>query len=271
MKINDKTQIIGSISIKKNKLGPIMHNSAYDYLGMNFVYLELETTDCKNAINGIKALNFKGSAISMPYKEKVIKYIDKIDPIAKKIGAVNTILNNNGTLEGYNSDWIGAINALKEITPLQNKRVVLLGAGGAAKAIAYGLTQNKAKVIIFNRNIEKAKKLAKEFNLVYGGNLGNLREIKDYDILINATSVGFYPEEGKSPVSKDSIKENKIVMDVVFYPLESKFTKDAKSKGCEVILGYKMLIHQALFQFKLWTGKEAPFKVMEEALLKILK
>ena len=271
MEINKKTNFITSISTKKSSLGYNMHNSAYKHLGLNFIYFETETKDCKNAINGIKAMNFRGSAVSMPYKREVMKYLDRIDPIAKKIGAVNTVLNKRGFLIGYNSDWIGAVESLKEITNLKNKIVVIIGAGGAARAIAYGLKRNKSKVIILNRAHKKAKKLARDFNLIYGGKLSDFNKIRDYDILINATSVGSYPHNKKSVIKEKDMKKDKIVMDVVFEPLETNFLKNAKMKNCRIIPGYKMLVLQALFQFKTWTSKKAPKKVMENSLLKILK
>lgn len=270
MKIDNNTKIVCSIASKQGALGPAMHNSAYKYLELNFVYLALTVNDLKNAINGIKALHFQGSAVSMPHKQKIMKYLDKVDGVAKKIGAVNTVLNNDGKLIGYNSDWIGAVSALKEKTNLKNKKVVLIGAGGVARAIAYGLKLNKAKIYIFNRNKNKAKLLAKEFNLSFGGNIQDIKNIKDYDILINATSVGFIDPK-QSIVNSEIIKPNKIIMDVVFNQKNTELLKIAKIKKCKVIPGYRMLIYQALFQFKLFTGKEASFNVMEKELLKLLK
>ena len=138
-----------AISTKKSKLGASMHNAAYQNLGANYVYIPIAVTDLHNAIIGLKALDFRGTAVSMPYKQEIIKYLDKIDPTAKKIGAVNTVLNEGGTLIGYNSDWIGAVEALKEVTKLKGKTAILIGAGGASRAIAYGLKENKTNVIVF--------------------------------------------------------------------------------------------------------------------------
>lgn len=271
MQIDEKTKIVASIADKQTKLGPIMHNSAYKYLGLNFVYIPFSITNCKNAVAGIRALNFRGSAVSMPCKQEVIRYLDKIDPVAKKIGAVNTILNDGGILAGYNSDCIGAVEALKEVCRLENKTVILIGAGGVARAIAYGLKKNKCNILIFNRTAERARRLSEDFNLKFGGNLNNIKGVKDYDILINATSVGFFPNVNKSILDKDTVKENKIVMDVVFDPLETPFLKIAKHKNCKIVPGYRMLIYQALFQFELFTGQKTPFEIMEKALLKVLK
>lgn len=269
--IDNETKVVCSLAIKQGKLGAAMHNSSYEHLKLNFIYVPMTITNLKGAVEGIKAFNCRGFTVSMPYKQEVMKFLDKIDPIAKDISAVNTVSNDNGALTGYNSDWIGAVEALKEVSKLSGKTAVLIGAGGAARAIAYGLKENKAKVIVFNRTQEKAKELAKEFDLNFGGNLKDLEKLDDYDILINATSVGFYPNANDSVIEGKFIKNDKIVMDVVFNPLETPLLKLAKRKGCKIVPGYRMLIHQALFQFELFTGKKAPFKVMETALTKTLE
>lgn len=269
--VDDKTKIVSSIAGKRSKLSAAMHNAAYEDLGLNFLYIPFKVEDLKSAIVGIKALGFRGSAVTMPYKKEVMKHLDNLDKTAKKIGAVNTILNNDGKLTGYNSDWIGAMESLKEICVLKNKKVVLVGAGGAARAIAYGLKENNAEVFIFNRTVEKAKELTEEFNLHFGGSPDDITKLDDYDILINATSVGFNLEAGKSIVDSSSMKKNKIVMDVVTHPIITPILDLAQKKNCKIISGYKMLIYQAIFQIRLWTGKEPKFEVMEKALLDALK
>jgi shikimate dehydrogenase len=269
MEIDSDTNFISSFANKKSKLGATMHNAAYNELNSNFIYVPFAVEDIKTAINGLRAMNFKGSAVSMPHKQEVMKYLDEIDTTAKKIGAVNTIINQEGKLKGYNSDWVGAMDALKEITSLKGKKVVLIGAGGAARAIAYGLKENNCKVTIFNRTFEKAKNLANEFNLGYGENIRDIVNY-DYDILINATSVGYNLDAGKSIVNKDSIKENKVIMDIVTNPIITPILEIAKEKNCKIISGYKMLIYQAMFQIELWTGKKPKFETMEEAILKFI-
>ena len=256
MNIDEKTNLCGSIAIKQSNLGSVMHNTAYGSLGVNFFYMPFTVSDCENAVKGIRALNIRGSSVSMPYKQEVIKYLDKLDPIAKEIGAVNTIVNDNGVLTGFNSDWIGAMEALKEVSKLENKKVIMIGAGGAARAIAYGLKINKAETTIFNRTKEKARYLAKEFHLKYGGGINEIKKVNDYDILINATSVGFVPDEKDSVLSLDEIKENKIVMDVVINPMITPFLSYAQKKNCKIISGYRMLIYQALFQIEKYSGKK---------------
>lgn len=257
-----------SLAGKQNGIGTAMHNAGYEALGVNFVYIPIATDDIKNAIAGIRALNIVGSSVSMPHKQAVMQHLDKIDEVAKKIGAVNTIVNDSGVLTGYNSDWLGAMAALQEVTELEGKKVVIIGAGGAARAIVYGLTQSKAKAVVYDRTLEKAKELAESFNTEVGGDLEALKSVDSYDIVINATSVGFGTDE--SVVSKDFFKPNAVVMDVVLVPTETTFLKQAKAKGSKTVAGHRMLIHQALFQMEKYTGKKAPFETMEKALLEVL-
>ncbi len=272
MMINDKTKICGSIAIKQSELGSIMHNTAYNNLGVNFIYIPFTVSHCKSAIEGIRALKFRGCSVSMPYKQEVMKYLDKIDPVAQEIGAVNTIVNDDGVLTGYNSDWIGAIKALKEITELKNKKVVLVGAGGASRAISYGLKKSQCnKVTIINRTVDKGKALADDFGFEFGGDIEKINEVIDYDILINATSVGFFPNENNSIINEKDLKNDKVVMDIVIKPLETPLLEFAKKKNCKTISGYRMLIYQALFQIEKYSGKKAKFEVMEKALLEKLK
>jgi shikimate dehydrogenase len=244
-----------------------MHNTAYEYLALNFLYIPFAVDNLKDAVAGLKALNFRGFTVSMPYKQDIMRYLDKIDPVAKQIGAVNTVLHENGKLSGYNSDWIGALEALKEVTTLKDKRVLLLGAGGAARAIAYGLRKSQAKITIFNRTEKKAKNLAKVFSVQYGGTIKQVRNF-DYDILINATSVGF--TDDASIIEPSVLRSNKIVMDVVFDKLQTTFLRAAKEKDCPTVPGYRMLMHQALFQFNMFTGRKAPFSIMEKLLVEKL-
>ncbi len=161
------------------------------------------------------------------------------------------------------------MDALKEVVDLKGKRVALLGAGGAASAIAYGLKDNNARTTIYNRTEKKGRELAELFGQEFGGPINNVSK-KEYDILINATSVGFEKTD-QAIIDKEAVAEGKVVMDVVFNHLETPLLKSAKEKHCKIIPGYRMLIHQALFQFQLFTGHKAPFSVMEKALIQNLK
>ncbi len=261
--ISGKTQIFGLIGKPVvQSMSPAMHNAAFKALKLDNCYLcfLVEKHQVKKAIEGIKALNLKGINVTTPYKQKVIPYLDEIDPIAKKIGAVNTIVNENGKLKGYNTDWLGFIHSLEKHTTLFNKNIVLLGAGGSARGIAFGLKNKGANITILNRTISKAKKLAKEFNVNYGG-LNKLNTIRG-DILINSTRLGMYPCTNISIATKKQLKKFPIVFDIVYNPIETKFLKLAKKAGCKTINGLEMLVYQGMIAFELWTKQKPSFKIM---------
>lgn len=256
----------------KHSRSPSIHNAGLQKLGIDnqFTYLraEVEPKNLKMAIDGVRGLGIRGVSVTMPHKQEVMKYLDKVEKEAKKIGAVNTIVNNNGRLIGYNTDWIGAMTALEKKTNIKGERVAVIGAGGAARAIIYGLKKKGAIVKIFNRSQGKVKKLAQEFGCEYGG-LDTLEQVSKMDIIINATSVGM--NEAISPIDKKFLNEKQIVFDVVYSPKETRLIKDAKEKGAQVILGYEMLLYQGVEQFKLYTGFEAPVDAMRQVLVKSLK
>lgn len=267
MKINSKTTLCCVIGNPiEHSLSPTMHNAGYQSLSLNYAYVAFRVENVKDAISGIRGLGIRGVSVTIPHKISVMPYLDKIDQIAKNIGAVNTILINNGKLIGYNTDIDGAIRALKEKTSLTNKRVILLGAGGAARAIVFGLKKEGAKILILSRNITSAKKLATEAGVNFG-DLGYLINIERSDILINATPVGMYPNINDSLVPKEYLHKNLVVFDVVYNPKETKLIKDAKKKQCKIAYGYKMLLYQAVTQFELFTKTPAPVKIMEKELL----
>jgi len=263
--VDNQTIIVGSIASKRSRLGPLINNAAYQSLGLNYLYVSFAVTEdgLKSAVAGMVALGFRGFAVSMPHKEAVIELLDRVDPVAACIGAVNTVQREGDLLVGYNSDWIGAVTALQEVCALKRRRVLLLGAGGAARAIAYGLSQHGCDVMICNRSASKAVDLARDF----GGAGSALEDAAnfDYDILINATSVGFGTQE--CIVEPSMIREGAVVMDIVFDRPATPLLQLAASKGCVIVPGYKMLLHQAVFSFELFTGCKAPIAVMEQALL----
>lgn len=272
MHITKDTHLITSFAAKQNSLGAAMHNAGYQALGVNFIYVPITTNNIQDAIAGVRGFNLRGSSVSMPHKQEVMKYLDKVDDVAKAIGAVNTVSNDNGVLTGYNSDWIGAMNALKEVVEPKGKKVVVIGAGGAARAIVYGLIQEGANVTIYGRNAEKAKSLAEDLHADFGGDLEALRSVPSYDIVINATPVGSIGlDVDQSLVDETFFKPDTVAMDVVTVPAETKFLKQAKANGAAQVPGYRMLIHQAIFQMEMYSGKKAPFDVMEKALLEAVE
>src|SRR3989338_4957953 len=253
-----------------HSLSPQIHNAGYEKLGIDtdFVYVacNVRINNLDNFVKGIKIMQIRGVSCTIPHKIEIIKYLDKIDTVAEKIGAVNTIVNNNGILKGYNTDWLGVVNSLEKITSLKNKSVALIGAGGVARAAAYGVTRRGAKLTVFNRTIEKAQEIAKEF----GGNaraLDAIEEVKNMDIIFNATSVGLDPNENTSPLVKELITDKHIVFDAIYIPYETKLLIEAKQQRAKIIYGMEMLLQQGIAQFKLFTGYDAPKEIMRDVLL----
>ena len=269
-KLNKNTKIAGLIG---NPVGHswshIIHNSAFEKFGINAVYLKFQVDKLKEFVWYFRRFDLMGFSVTIPHKIEVIKYLDSIDKKAKKIGAVNTIVAKNGKLIGYNTDCGGAMQALKSKTKIRNRNVVLLGAGGSARALAYGLKEEGANITILNRTINKAALLADYFNCNYGP-LGALKNI-DYDVLINTTSAGMHPEINNSPVNAGLIKKNSVVFDIVFNPFKTRLLLDAEKKGCGIIPGIEMLIYGNMMQFKLWTGKNAPEQLIRNKVSGYLK
>jgi len=250
---------------------PLIHNVGYQALGINYIYVPFRVSDIKQAIEGIRGLGIRGASITIPHKTSAIKYIDKIDPLAEEIGAVNTIVNDDGVLTGYNTDRDGALKALKEVTTLKGQKTVLIGSGGAASAIAVGLKAKGVKLVVLNRTEEKARKLAKRVNASGFGGLDKLSEISSADILINATPVGMLPKTDQSIIPKDLLHNHLTVFDIISNPKETRLLIEARERGCAVVYGYKMLLYQAVKQFELFTGRQAPLPAMESALTQALE
>lgn len=242
-----------------------MHNAAYAALGLAYTYVALETEDTVQAIALARNLRMHGLSIGVPHKTRVREYLHEVDSIAKTIGAVNSVVNDCDRLTGFNLDWVGATGALQEQTKIEGKRAVVVGAGGAAKAIVYALLKAGAKATVFNRSLAKAHELCQNLGATMGGDLSDLHSVGDYDILINATSVGFFNEQ-ESAVPPEAIRSQTIIFDVIFSPLHTKLVRLAEERNCTVITGERMLVHVAAAQFALYTGKDAPLNVMEQAL-----
>lgn len=248
---------------------PLMHNSLFKENKINAIYLAFNINNIETGINAVRELNIKGVSITIPYKEKVIEFLDVVDPEAKEIGAVNTIINNNGKLFGTNTDWSGGIKPLKQFG-IKDKRVGVIGAGGAARAIAYGIKKNQGDLTIINRNQKNGEHLSSIFNCSFLS-LAKIGE-KDFDIIVNTTPLGMTPDIKNSPFDKKYLKKNMIVMDVVYNPLETQLIKDAKNQGCTTIDGLSMFINQGVKQFELWTGIKPNIPIINELLMKnILK
>jgi len=250
-----------------HSLSPLVHNAAFEHLGLDYVFLAFAVERLKEAIEGIRALSFRGVSVTIPHKVAVMDYLDEIEAVAEKIGAVNTVVNRKGKLIGYNTDWSGAMRALEHEMVLQGKTAVVLGAGGAARAIAFGLKEKGAEPVILNRTLSKAEALASELQCRCGGI--ELMEKLPFDLVINTTSVGMYPRVDGTPVRKELLR-NVLVFDTVYNPLKTRLIREAEENGCPTIIGLKMFINQAALQFGLWTGEKAPLDLMQTVAAEVL-
>lgn len=279
MTINGKTKVCAIIGDPvEHSLSPVMHNAAFKKLGLNLVYVAFTVTksELENAVLGAKSLGLRGLNVTMPHKNAVMEYLDEVDSTAESIGAVNTILNSQGKLTGYNTDGIGAMVALQENgVTAGEKKMVILGAGGAAKAIAHEAAQDVEELVVLNRTTKKAEQLATDLNKKFETNVksGTLspellkKELKDTDILINATSIGMNPDIDRSPVPTDLLRPDMCVMDIIYNPLETKLAKDAQTVGAKVVSGLEMLVYQGAAALEIWTNCPAPVEVMKKAAL----
>jgi len=267
--INGHTKIFGIIGNPvKHSLSPIMHNRAFQELGINSVYLPFCVANVEDAVKGIKALGIHGTSVTIPHKQAVMDFIDEIDPVAKSIGAVNTLAlipGDRPKIYGCNTDWIGANRALIAKTALKDKTAVILGAGGSARAIGFGLKEEGVTISLCSRTEVKGRELAEELGCPWLPL--NMADEAGADILINATSVGMAPKDDMSLVSKEGLRNYSTVMDIVYAPLETLMLKLARETGCTTVNGLEMLLYQGVAQFELWTDTQAPVEVMRQALM----
>lgn len=266
MRYNGDTLVYGIMGNPVgHSLSPAMHNAAFAHLGLNKVYVPFPVQDLAKALDGFRALGIRGVSVTIPHKQAVIPLLDRLDPIAAKIGAVNTLVIENGFITGLNTDWLGANNALKQTTPLTGKKILLLGAGGSARAIGFGLLEEKARLTLASRSPEKGQALARILNCPWLP----LAQAATFagDILINATSVGMLPHQEDSPINEAALTGFGTVMDIVYAPLKTKLLAQAAAAGCTTVDGLTMLLLQGAAQFELWTGAAAPLEIMRESLL----
>jgi shikimate dehydrogenase len=277
---NKDKRICGIIGYPlKHSLSSVMHNAAFSALNLNFKYhvFEIKEDQLVQTLDALKFKNFKGLNITHPFKLKVMDYLDFIDDSAQMVGSVNTIINTNGKLTGYNTDSQGAISALTECKvnlDAQNK-ILILGAGGAAHAVAIPLAKKKNQVFIANRTQSSAQELCsmlKPFCESEAIALEKVPEIiDDMNILINCTPVGMMEGPKGTLISGDLMGSDLIVFDMVYNPKETPLLKAAKGKGAKIIYGYKMFVLQGALSFELWTKEKAPLEIMQKTVLENLK
>lgn len=266
-----------------HSMSPAMHNAAFGALGMPCIYhaFRVRPLDLKDAIYGAKALGFGGLNLTIPLKEEALKYVEP-DPIAARIGAINTIDFADG-ITGHNTDGIGAMRALEDAgVPVAGRNVLIIGAGGAARAIAFQFGYSGGEIVIANRTRERADRLASDVSAglselgktpsIESIGLGAIPEkIADADILINATSVGMHPDVDATPVPAGLLRPGLAVFDIVYNPRRTRLLLEAERRGATIVEGVRMLVHQGAEAFSIWTGRKPPVDVMVAAVVRELR
>jgi shikimate dehydrogenase len=251
-----------------HSLSPAMHNAAFAATGINAVYLAFAARDIGGVIAGARALGIRGLSVTIPHKEAVIPHLDEVDDLAEKIGAVNTVVNREGRLVGYNTDALGALRALEEKIPLAGKKCVIVGAGGAARAIGFALRERVAAISVANRSPERGRDLAASLGCAFIP-LDELDRVA-VDLLVQTTPVGMAPHRDACPVPESALRAGMTVMDIIYNPLQTKLLAMAKSRGCVTVNGLSMFVHQGAEQFRLWTNLTPPVEAMTRAVLEAL-
>lgn len=280
--ITGRTRICGIIGDPvEHTISPAMHNAAFRKLGLDFVYVpfRVKPVDLPAAVGGMRGLNIRGINVTIPHKVETMEYLDDIDPLAEKIGAVNVIVNEDGRLKGYNTDAEGFLRSLLEKgIDVREKKIGILGAGGASRAIAFILAENDAHLAIFNRTVHKAAELAAAICRITGKKVSafnlaaeNLKEaMQGVEILINATSVGMSPDAAAIPVPVGLIRPEMVVVDIIYNPLKTRLLSEAEKAGATTINGVDMLVWQGALAFEKWTGHKAPLETMKRAARRVL-
>jgi shikimate dehydrogenase len=241
-----------------------MHNAVYRALSIDAVYLAFDVPPERlaDAVAGLRAIGAAQLSVSLPHKRAVMEHLDRIEPTARRIGAVNTVVRAGDELVGSNTDWSGAVRALERETSLRGTRAVVLGAGGTARALVHGLLERGARVRVLNRTVARAQALCEELGADSAGPLSSLSDAP-WDVLVNTTRVGM--NEDASPVDASALAAGAVVMDAVYEPERTRLLRDAEAHGARTIPGKWMLVYQAALQLEAWTGRQAPIEVMADA------
>ncbi len=279
MTITGSTRLIGVMGNPiGHSLSPNMHNAALAYLKLNMVYIPLwvQPELLKSAIEAVRAFHFLGVNVTIPFKEKVIPFLDRVDKTAAKIGAVNTIINEDGCLVGYNTDGEGFMMSVTEESgqTVEGKKITLLGAGGSAKAIGFSMIgRNIHSLVIINRTIEKAIELEHILRkhtscpiTVFSLESKNISDVlRSSDIIVNTTSVGMEPNDKDTPVKEYTwVSPHHFCCDIIYKPRKTEWLREVENRGGKVLGGSGMLVGQGAIAFRLFTGYDAPFKIMKK-------
>ncbi|MFC1936990.1 shikimate dehydrogenase [Chloroflexota bacterium] len=261
---------------------PPMHNAAFKALTLDYYYVafQVKKEALGKAVQGMRAFNLRGLNVTIPHKVAIIPFLDKLDPLAERIGAVNTVMNDDGVLTGYNTDAEGFLQSLldRNIEP-RGRNVIILGAGGASRAIAFVLARRGSNLLILNRTLDKARDYAARIDQAFRREARAMKldeenlakALTEADILINATSVGMYPHNDETPVSSHLLKPGLVVADIVYNPIETKLLREAEAAGARTVSGLDMFVWQGALAFEKWTGLKAPVEMMKEEAIKVLE
>ena len=252
----------------KQSHSPLMHDAALCRMKIAGKYLPFCIQDIASAVRGMRETGMRGASVTIPFKVAVMAHLDEVDSDALAIGAVNTIVNDNGRLKGFNTDWIGLVQSLREVTDIKGRVFAILGAGGTARAAVFGIQREDGIPVIVNRNVARGESLAREWACPFYPltELGMVRA----DCLVNTTPVGMMPSTDESPVSGAILVNYRWVMDVIYNPLKTRLMRDAEKAGCITIPGLGMFVHQGAEQIRLWTGQEAPRELMKQVVMERL-
>jgi 3-dehydroquinate dehydratase/shikimate dehydrogenase len=271
-KIHPGTGVYGVIANPvSHSMSPHIHNAAFEERGIDAVYVPFLVSDVTEFLAAFRRIGVSGYSITIPHKEASVRSLDHVDGLAARIGAVNTIVNRDGRLYGYNTDLMAATTAIEDKLkklgdespqPLRGKRVVIVGAGGAGRGIAFGVKERGGLVTVANRTKSRAVRVAEEVGCRGISLRTLLKEGIDADVLINASSVGMHPKVDEAPVPREMLRPSMMVFDAVYNPIETRLLREARELGCPTVSGFEMFVRQAVAQFELWTGQPAPRDLM---------
>lgn len=268
--VTSRTRVYGVIGDPiAHSLSPVLHNAAFRARKMDAVYLPFRVTDLNDFLRAIEPFGIAGFSITLPHKERILRHLDHVDPLAKSVGAVNTVVvKRGGKLFGYNTDCLGILCALEGKLALRGSRVLIVGAGGVGRAAAFALAQAGTSLSVCSRRPERAARLARSVHgeFVPRGALCKMR----FDAIVNATPVGMHPREGESPVAPAEMN-CRVAFDTVYRPRNTKFLQLAARRGIETVSGLEMFLAQGIAQWELWAGKSAPAVAMRRAVLEALR
>lgn len=263
-----RTRVYGVIGDPiAHSLSPGMQNAGFFARRVNAVCLPFLTRDLRDFVDSVEPLGVKGFSVTLPHKESILRFLHQCDPLAKKIGAVNTVVvRGGGRLHGYNTDYLGVLHTLEQRIKLRGSRVLIVGAGGAARAVAYALAQAGTAVFVSTRRLQRAKRLAQ----AVGGEAVERAALRSmaFDVIVNATPVGMHPSVESSPLKADELN-CKLVFDIIYRPLTTKLLEMAARRGIQTVSGVEMFVAQGAAQWEIWTGQRAPVSAMRRAVLQL--